>query len=175
MSWPRLYEYCPYDGHRLQASDAGPSCLHCGFIDYDNPKPAVAILIAQSDQLLLARRGIEPAKGMWDIPGGFIEKGESAEGAVIREALEETSLHVRVTGFLGSVPDVYGDRSEPTLNLCFTAEVVGGILCAQSDVEALAWFAAERMPSRMAFEHQHQMLQWYRERVPVSGPTAGRS
>jgi ADP-ribose pyrophosphatase YjhB (NUDIX family) len=172
MDPPALYQFCPYDGDRLASHDGRPSCARCGFIDYHNPKPAVAILITREGQLLLARRGIEPARGMWDIPGGFIETGESAEDAVVREALEETALEVRVAEFLGSVPDIYGSRREPTLNLCFTALVVGGEMRAQSDVESLAWFAPDGLPKRMAFDHQYQMLQWYRERVPPPGTTA---
>jgi ADP-ribose pyrophosphatase YjhB (NUDIX family) len=169
------YLYCPYDGERLGFDEGRPKCERCGFIDYQNPKPAVAILITRGSQLLLALRGIEPAKGMWDIPGGFIETGESAEEAVVRETLEETALHVRVVDFLGSVPDVYGDRNEPTLNLCFMAKVLGGDLRAQSDVESLAWFTPDHLPERMAFSHQFQMLQRYRERISQPGPGEGRS
>ncbi len=75
MDQPLLYRHCPYDGDRLGLHDGRAACGRCGFIDYHNPKPAVAILITLDGQLLLARRGIEPAKGMWDIPGGFIETG----------------------------------------------------------------------------------------------------
>src|SRR6266849_8161058 len=101
------YQYCPYDGTRLDAGDAcgsRPRCARCGFVDYQNPRPCVTILILEERRVLLARRAVEPAKGMWDIPGGFIETGESAEEAVVREALEETVLHVRVTAYLGSLP-----------------------------------------------------------------------
>lgn len=131
---------------------------------FRSPRPAVAILITKcTEAVLLARRAVEPAKGMWDIPGGFVEPGESAEQTVVREAREETGLEVRVTGFLGSLPDVYGETTLPTLNLCFTAEVAGGDMRPQSDVESLDWFPVDRPPADMAFKHQHQMLQWLRE------------
>lgn len=82
------YSYCPYDGKKLIETDTGRAkCPLCDFVDYQDPKPCVAIFITQNNKVLLARRGVEPFKGMWDIPGGFIESGESAEQAVIREAL----------------------------------------------------------------------------------------
>jgi ADP-ribose pyrophosphatase YjhB (NUDIX family) len=169
MSPLLLFKHCPYDGDRLTIREGRPRCVRCGFIDYHNPKPAVCILITRAGQLLLAQRGIEPAKGMWDFPGGFVDTGESAEEAVVREALEETALHVRVCDFLGSVPDVYGERREPTLNFCFTAEILSGTMRAQSDVESLAWFATDRLPEQFAFNHQHQMVQWFRKHISSQG------
>jgi len=163
------YQYCPYDGTRLDVADpadgARPECAQCDFVDYQNPRPCVTILIVDERRVLLARRGVEPAKGMWDIPGGFIESGESAEQAVVREALEETALHVQVREYLGSLPDVYGHRGIPTLNLCFLVEIVSGGLRAQSDVAELRWFEIDRLPARRAFAHQHQMLQWIRTKI----------
>jgi ADP-ribose pyrophosphatase YjhB (NUDIX family) len=169
MSRTEYYRYCPHDGEPLQPGDGPgrpqPRCRRCGFVDYQNPRPCVAVLILNNGRLLLARRGVEPAKGAWDIPGGFIDASESAEEAVVREALEETALHVRVREYLGSVPDVYGDRGVPTLNLCYLAEVVSGELRAQSDVAALEWVALDRLPDRMAFAHQDQLLRWAVQRA----------
>src|SRR6516162_1006284 len=106
MDMTHFYSHCPYDGELLCAdprlSKEHLSCPRCGFVDYNNPKPCVAIMIVDQGKLLLARRAVEPAKGMWDIPGGFIDAGESAEQAVVREALEETALQVEVAAFLGS-------------------------------------------------------------------------
>lgn len=156
------YKFCPDDGHPLEGKPvegrALAVCAQCGFVDYQNPKPAVAVLIVCDGRILLGRRGIEPAKGKWDIVGGFIEAGESAEEAVLREVLEETTLRIRVTEFLGSVTDVYGERMEPTLNLCFIAEIVEGTPNPGSDVEVLAWFSPDALPSSMAFEHQYGIL-----------------
>ncbi len=163
------YKYCPYDGSVLMphatAATGLPTCPRCGFVDYQNPRPCVAILIISDGKLLLARRGIEPAKGAWDIPGGFVEDGESAEEAVVREALEETTLHVQVTAFLGSIPDIYGDRETPTLNLCYMADVVSGEPSPRSDVESLAWFSMTELPNNLAFAHQTQVIALLQERI----------
>jgi NAD+ diphosphatase len=158
------YTFCPLDGNRLESITRPdgrrlPTCGRCGFVDYGNPKPCVAVLIVQQGQLLLARRGVEPAKGMWDIPGGFIDGGETAEEAAVREMLEETGLQVKITQYLGSLSDTYGDRAEPTLNLCFLAAPCRGILSPQSDVAELQWFLPSELPRTMAFAHQYQVLQ----------------
>jgi NADH pyrophosphatase NudC (nudix superfamily) len=161
-----LYRYCPYDGVPLvftpsEERTCRPSCPDCGFVDYQNPKPCVAVLILnEAGQVLLARCGVEPRKGMWDTPGGFIEAGESAEDAVVRECREETALVVRVADFLGSLPDAYGPGGVPVLNLCFLARVVSGSLTPQSDVAELRWFGREELPQEMAFPHQRPLLQW---------------
>jgi len=90
---PAPYSHCPYDGEKLVDKADDPAghgvCARCGFIDHQNPKACVAILILQGANVLLVRRGVEPAKGEWEIPGGFVEAGESAEETVVREALED--------------------------------------------------------------------------------------
>jgi NAD+ diphosphatase len=170
MSDFRQYRYCPYDRTKLEQiptrHDGLPFCKDCGFVDYQNPRPCVAVLVFNRDgRVLLARRGLEPAKGEWDFPGGFIKSSETAEQAVVREILEETSLHVRVADYLGSVPDVYGDGGVPTLNLCFVAYVLSGEPSAKSDVSNLSWFSDAELPSGMAFAHQHQIQIWCRSRM----------
>ena len=166
---PALYSHCPYDGEKLvdNANDSAGHgrCPRCGFVDYQNPKVCVAILILRGAEVLLARRGVEPAKGEWDIPGGFVEAGESAAEAVVREALEETTLHIRIREYLGSIPDHYGVRRTPTLNLCYLVEVVGGTPQPKSDVESLAWFGLDDLPPKLAFAHQARAIQMVKERL----------
>lgn len=172
MKDKRIFHFCPYDGEKLitipEKNENHPFCMKCNFVDYRNPKPCVAILIAQGSKILLGCRGIEPARGMWDIPGGFIDTSESAEEAVIREAFEETTLHVHITGFLGSISDIYGEKQEPTLNLCFVTEIEKGQPQAKSDVESLEWFDLNNLPSSMAFNHQYEMLRWYQKFIGSS-------
>ena len=135
------------------------------FVDRGLPKPAVAVILEKDKKILLGRRGIDPAKGKWDILGGFIEREESAEETAAREIMEETGLRVRATKYLGSLPDVYGETKVPTINFCFVAEVEGGELKPQSDVESLAWFTPDELPQEMAFAHQIKVFQWYKESI----------
>lgn len=167
------YRYCPYDGKQLSlASDeheGRPWCPQCGFVHYHNPAPCVAVLVARHRRILLARRAIEPAKGMWDIPGGFIQSGESAEEAAVREVMEETNLLVRITEFLGSIPDEYGPHKLPTLNLCFLANVVRGDPSPATDVDQLSWFRHDQLPQTMPFAHQYKALDWCVTRLKCRG------
>jgi len=170
MKKQNCFHYCPYDGTKLSRltslHDGHAFCPVCQFVDFENPRPCVAVLIFGRDgRVLLARRGVQPRKGKWDIPGGFVNAGESAEQAVIRETLEETNLRIRLVDYLGSIPDVYGNRAVQTLNFCFAAAVISGKPQPKSDVAELCWFSRSDLPSQMAFKHQQQILAWCRERM----------
>jgi ADP-ribose pyrophosphatase YjhB (NUDIX family) len=132
-----------------------------GLIMTDSAKPCVAVLVEKDNCLLLAERAYEPAKGKWDIPGGFIEPGESAENAAVREILEETGLHIRLTKYLISIPDIYGEANRPTINFCFIAQIECGTERPQSDVASLSWFPLDKLPKDMAFDHQYKVLEMY--------------
>ena len=64
-------------------------CDHCGFIDYHNPRVVVGAIPVFENKILLARRAIEPRRGYWTVPGGFMEKGESLQEGAARETWED--------------------------------------------------------------------------------------
>ncbi len=69
------------------------TCPECGWINYRNPLPvASALVVNKKGELLLIKRGVEPAKGCWALPGGFIEVDETPEEAGERELFEETGI-----------------------------------------------------------------------------------
>ena len=100
--------------------------------------------------MLLARRGNEPDKGKWDLPGGFLEEGEHPLVALRRELFEETGLQVEPLDFLGIWMDWYelDEDRQSTLNLYWTARVLGGEPQAADDVSELGWFELDELPSR---------------------------
>lgn len=120
---------CPRCGcNSFKTNDNGRSfnCEECHFNYYLNNSAAVACLIFNTEgKLLLARRAVEPAKGMLDLPGGFVEPMESAEDAVVREIKEELGVLVTNAAYLASFPNeyVYSGFSVFTVDLAFVCKV----------------------------------------------------
>lgn len=81
----------PEGDHRLRHV-----CQNCQTIHYNNPLVVVACLITYNNKILLAKRGIEPRKDFWNLPGGFLENDETAEEGALREVLEETGLTITI-------------------------------------------------------------------------------
>jgi len=110
--------------------------------DAKRPRPAVSAIIVDGESLLLVKRGCEPNKGLWSLPGGSIELGETAREAAAREVLEETSLNVDV-GEVADVHDVIirddGGISFHYVIVNFYAAVVSGSLEAASDAADARW------------------------------------
>ncbi|WP_171165706.1 NUDIX hydrolase [Usitatibacter palustris] len=72
-------------------------CDACGTIQYLNPKIVVGCLPVWEDKILLCKRAIEPRRGLWTLPGGFMENGETAAEGAAREAMEEANARVEIT------------------------------------------------------------------------------
>jgi ADP-ribose pyrophosphatase YjhB (NUDIX family) len=84
-------------------------CDVCGTIHYQNPKMVVGCLATYGDRILICRRAIEPRRGLWTLPAGFMENNESASEGAAREALEEANARVEIT-------DVYTVYSIPHIS-----------------------------------------------------------
>jgi ADP-ribose pyrophosphatase YjhB (NUDIX family) len=83
-------------------------CDACGFIDYVNPRIVTGVVAHAGGRILLCRRAIEPRRGFWTLPAGFMELGESAEEGARREAREEACAELEIEALLGlySVPRI---------------------------------------------------------------------
>ena len=137
-----VFKYCPYCGVAGFKWDGKKafSCGSCGRKYYVNEAAAVVALIENDkSELLLTVRERDPFKGMLDLPGGFVDIGETAESAVKREVKEELNLDVEELGFFGSFPNRYlfGEIVYFTLDIAFYAKVrdFSGIKAAD-DVES---------------------------------------
>jgi len=164
-----LYNYCPKCGQplalRLVEDIERLVCVACGFIFYQHSKVCSSALVVAEEKLLLVRRAIEPFKGWWDIPGGFLEAGEHPEAGAIREVREETSLQVQLAGLVGVYMDTYGPEAEPTLNFCYVAAIIGGEAQAQSDALELRWFALDALPEQIAFSWSMEAIRQLTENI----------
>ncbi|MCE5198273.1 MAG: NUDIX hydrolase [Armatimonadota bacterium] len=113
-----------------------------------SPKPAVSVIIINNHHILLVRRGHEPSKGLWSLPGGSIELGETMREAAAREVLEETGLVVEV-GDIGGVHDaIIRQGNELAFHyviITFHARIVSGELKAGSDAADARWVSLDEI------------------------------
>ena len=105
-----LFRYCPRCGSSRfeEHNEKAKKCRDCGFVYYFNSCSAtVALILNSRNELLVTRRAKEPAKGTFDLPGGFIDMYETGEEGVAREVKEETGFTVRQSTYLFSLPNIY--------------------------------------------------------------------
>jgi ADP-ribose pyrophosphatase YjhB (NUDIX family) len=76
-------------------------CTDCGYVAYENPKVVVGSVVAADGRILMCRRAIEPRKGFWTLPAGYLELGETLEEGAAREAMEEAEAAIAIDGILG--------------------------------------------------------------------------
>ncbi len=76
-------------------------CRDCGYIAYENPKMITGAVVLWEGKYLLCRRAIEPRRGLWTIPAGYLEMGENTQAGAVRETYEEATAKVNIRGFIG--------------------------------------------------------------------------
>jgi ADP-ribose pyrophosphatase YjhB (NUDIX family) len=158
------YRFCPVCGHHLHTELIKPSeperlvCGRCGFIFYLDPKVAVGTLGTLEGRVILLKRGIEPAYGRWVFPGGYVNRGETAPEAGIRETKEEVNLDVRIETLL----NVYSYPGRPVILIVYTVSIVGGEFTVGDEALEVKTFAPEDIPWRdLAFPSTRDALQDY--------------
>lgn len=141
--------YCPKCGssHFVEDTEKSKKCENCGFEYFLNPSAAVAAFILnRNGEILIERRKKDPAKGMYDLPGGFVDVRETAENAIAREVMEETSLNVTDAKYLFTQPNVYrySDFDVHTLDIFFLCTVEDETLMkAADDAAECMWMKPE--------------------------------
>ncbi|HNR31869.1 MAG TPA: NUDIX hydrolase [Candidatus Hydrogenedentes bacterium] len=169
MPEPFAWNHCPICGQLLIVAHDGqsevPHCPPCRRFYYRNPVPAAcAFLRRGSDELLFTRRAVDPAKGEWSLPGGFMEIGETPEETVLREIQEETGLEARN-------PKLLGIRSKPSpvsgsiMVVGFVIEDWEGEPRPDTDALELGFFSRSARP-RLAFSVHRELLALYDARYP---------
>lgn len=133
-----------------------PVCPQCGWIHFQDPKVAAAVLVEEGSRVLLVRRVNEPHRGLWTLPAGFVNGGEDPAEAAARECLEETGLTVRVT----RVHDVIAGREHERgadFIIVYVAEVISGDMAPADDADAVEWFERDHLPP-LAFAATKKVL-----------------
>lgn len=169
---PETLRFCPLCGAALAREPVPPDqreqavCSRCRFVFYLNPKLVGATIPEQDGRVLLTRRAINPGRGLWTFPGGFVDFGETVTDAAVRETLEETGLHVNLTGLL----NVYTYPGAPVI-VVYQARVSGGTLATCNENDRLEWVAPPDIPwQTLAFQSTHEAL---REWMAARGLTPG--
>ena len=126
------------------------------------PSPTVDVIIEIGDTgiVLIARRFPPPG---WAIPGGFIDVGESAETAAVREAREETGLDVTLTDLLGVYSDPARDARRHTISTVYVGRAVGTPRASDDAADARV-FAETTLPHPLAFDHARILADYFRFR-----------
>jgi ADP-ribose pyrophosphatase YjhB (NUDIX family) len=137
-----------------------PVCSVCDFVFYLNPKIVVGTLPRRDGRVLLLRRDIEPARGLWVFPGGYVDLGESVEEAAHRETREEVNVEVRLDGLLG----VYSFSHSPSAIIVYLASVVRGEPRSGPEAQEVRWVGPDEIPwTDLAFPSTRAVLSdWVR-------------
>lgn len=160
-------QYCPACGAKTLApkNEKHWHCSSCGFQYFHNVASAVAGLIVCGDELLVAERKFDPGKGLFDLPGGFVDYGETLEQAIARECQEELGVTELHWLYQFSFPNqyLYAEVLYHTQDAFFLTEVsLKPDVQANDDVAEVFWVKLDEIDiSQFAFESMRNALQTF--------------
>ena len=166
---PQTIRFCPLCGHGLVRRVVPPDgreqpvCGGCGFVYYLHPKVVAAVIPEREGRVLLTRRAIEPSRGLWTFPGGYVDWGEDVRAAACREAREEVALDLRLDGLVG----IYSYAGRPVVIAVFGATVPEGAqpVANADEVLEVAYFGPHEIPwGTLAFPSTREALQDWLDR-----------
>ena len=166
---PFAWNYCGACGKQLKEAFDGerdmPYCSECQRFYYRNPVPATCCFVRHTDgALLFARRAVEPCRGQWGLPGGFMELGETSEEAALRELAEETSLQAKDVQLLG-ISTQQNTLQGAVMVIGYVIDEWEGSPTAASDALELQFFTRDTRPP-LAFAVHRDLLALYDAQYP---------
>lgn len=169
---PDNLRFCPLCGRDLVRRPVAPdhrehpACAGCDFVFYLHPKVVAATIPVRDGRILLTRRGIEPSRGLWTFPGGYVDWGEDVPSAARRETWEEVRLRLDLDGLVG----IYSYPEAPVVIVVYHAAVPPGLEAEANadEVEEIAYFAPGEIPwEDLAFRSTREALQDWLRRLPA--------
>lgn len=156
------FRFCPDCGAELAPPDTArllaQTCQSCGAIHWRNAKPCAGALVVRDGRVLLGRRAVEPAKGAWDIPGGFLEPWEAPAHAAIREVREETGLEIGRLYVVRVQPFYLRKRRAVEMAIVFAAFVNDTSIATGIEHQNHAWLSVDEALERFAFPGERASL-----------------
>jgi ADP-ribose pyrophosphatase YjhB (NUDIX family) len=135
-------------------------CAECGYILYDNPKIVVGSVARFGERILLVRRSIDPRRGYWTLPAGFLELNESSNSGAEREAWEEARARIEIEGLLA----IYDIPRISQVQLIYRARLLDDKVAPGPESLEVGLFLWEEIPwSEIAFPSVRWALQQERE------------
>jgi ADP-ribose pyrophosphatase YjhB (NUDIX family) len=163
--------YCPHCTGVLEQKWAydreRPVCPACGYVHFRIPKVGVSLLVEDGQRVLLVQRAVDPGKGRWCLPSGYVEWDESPAEAAVRECAEETGLVVADLQ-LADVRQYVDDVRGSGINITYRARVAGGTLRAGDDAAEVGFFSAVELPSAAECQfatHRLLLKRWRQDRT----------
>jgi ADP-ribose pyrophosphatase YjhB (NUDIX family) len=141
---------------RVIAGKPRRTCPQCDYIHFVEPKVGVGVIVVDAHKLLLVRRAMNPEKGKWSLPAGYVDYGEDPAATAVRETWEETHIKVTITQLV----DVYHNppgKGGASIFILYRAEIAGGELQAGDDAADARFFALNELPE-LAFASTHDAV-----------------
>ena len=161
------FEFCPVCGGKFRTmslKDHEPTrlvCSECGFVFYLDPKLVACAIVEKEGDIVLLKRDIEPEKGKWVMPGGYVDRGEVVEDAVHRETEEECGIEIHLNNLLG----VYSYPGQLEVVIVYMAKYVSGNLMVGDETQAVKLFNPKEIPWQdLAFASTRDALRDYCKR-----------
>ncbi len=145
VEWDRTHQYCGHCATPMTQliGDRAKRCPNCGLVNYPRLSPAIIVLIARGEEVLLARAPRFPS-AMFSVLAGFVEPGESLEETLIREVREEVGIEVKDIRYFGSQPWPFPN----SLMIGFTAVYADGEIAIEpTEIAEAAWFHKHNLPN----------------------------
>jgi 8-oxo-dGTP diphosphatase len=157
-----MIRYCTDCGSKTTPQRIGnqqlSSCPQCERIFFRNPKVVVTGLIEQGGRVLLVLRDIEPGRGLWGLPGGYVDWDEHPAAAMVRECEEETGAHVSAEDLIAVEHITMGDQG--IVMLAYRARLLGGEIRAREEVQQVSWFPPDALPPLAFTSHRAVLGRW---------------
>jgi len=161
------FKFCPHcAGRKIEPlQDKGMKCADCGYTLYHNCAAAVAGIIETAGGIMLVKRRLPPRRGCYDLPGGFVDYGETLESALRREIREELNVDVAALRYFASFPNTYHYRKVTyfTTDAFFLCRLNDSrSLRAQEEVSEIAVVPPQEISlEKIAFASARQVLRKY--------------